>query len=537
VKVQTRPVTAPAVGDRPALGLSSRLLLAGSVVVVAVGLVLRFWTRSNLWLDEALTVNIARLPLRRIPGALRHDGAPPLYYLILHGWMRLFGTSRVAVRVLSGLFSVACLPLMWVAARRLARAVGLDDGGRRLAVAATVLLATSPFAIRYATEARMYSLVALLVLCGYLALTAVLDGPGREAGRPGWPPALGLAAASGLLLLTHYWALYLVAALAALLAVKARVGRGTDRGRRYLVALVSLLAGGVLFLPWVPTMLFQLRHTGTPWSEPASFSAMVNAISEFAGGRSSSGRGLGLLFFALGGFGLFGAAIDTWRVEVDLRTRPRGRGLALVIAGTLVLAILAGLASGGAFAARYTSVVFPMFVLLVALGTTVLADQRVRAGVLVAAAALGLGTASGNVVTNRTQVAPLVEAAGRDGLAPGDVVVYCPDQLGPAGAAVAPAGLRQVTFPALGDPRFVDWVDYGTRNAHADPAAFARAVSVLAGHHAVWLIWAPDYRTLGTSCEQVVQQLGQLRPPANQLVASDPVHYYEHANLVRYPPR
>ena len=62
-------------------------------VVVAVGIVARFVARSHLWLDEALTVNIAAVPLRSLTGALRHDGSPPLYYALLHVWMRLFGTG------------------------------------------------------------------------------------------------------------------------------------------------------------------------------------------------------------------------------------------------------------------------------------------------------------------------------------------------------------------------------------------------------------------------------------------------------------
>ena len=71
--------------------LTGRLRLAVGVatgLAIAAGLLLRFWTRSGLWLDEALTVNIARLPLHDIPDALKHDGAPPLYYYLLHFWMR-----------------------------------------------------------------------------------------------------------------------------------------------------------------------------------------------------------------------------------------------------------------------------------------------------------------------------------------------------------------------------------------------------------------------------------------------------------------
>ena len=59
---------------------------------------------------------------------------------------------------------------------------------------------------------------------------------------------------------------------------------------------------------------------------------------------------------------------------------------------------------------------------------------------------------------------------------PGDVVAYCPDQLGPD--VVAPAcptrsALKQYTFPTFESPKFVDWVDYEDRNNAASPDAYA----------------------------------------------------------------
>ncbi|MDQ4149119.1 MAG: glycosyltransferase family 39 protein, partial [Actinomycetota bacterium] len=152
--------------------------------------VLRFLARSELWLDEAITVSIARLPLEDVPDALRRDGAPPLYYLLLKAWFAFPGMPDEGARALSGVFSVLSLPLMAIAARRI--------GGREGAWAAVLLLASSPFAIRYATEARMYSLLVLLVLIGGLILRRVLDeGRARDA--------VGVAICTAALLLTHYW--------------------------------------------------------------------------------------------------------------------------------------------------------------------------------------------------------------------------------------------------------------------------------------------------------------------------------------------
>jgi hypothetical protein len=96
----------------------------------------------------------------------------------------------------------------------------------------------------------------------------------------------------------------------------------------------------------------------------------------------------------------------------------------------------------------------------------------------------------------------------------------------------------QVSFPRLGDPTFVDWVDYGRHNRAGDPGAYARLLDRLAGRgHTVWMVWASQYRTLGTTCEEINGQLAAIRPNANQLLEADTQHFFEHASLVRYLPR
>ena len=323
------------------------------VVLMAV-VVLRFWTRSDLWLDEALTVNIARLPIHEIPSYLRRDGAPPLFYVLLHVWMGAFGTSDIAVRSLSGVIGVVTVPLAWVAGRRL--------GGPKVGWAAMLLVATSPFATRDDTETRMYALVVLLTILGFLALDRSLRHP--RAGNL-------IAVACGdseLLLYTHYWSLYPSAPPWCGWRTSPGAAAPVDRGAR--ASLAAIVVGCLTFLPWVPTFLFQSKHTGTPWATPANFSAMVNAVSSFAGGSTNQGRALALLFFALAGLGLFGVATDRRHINLDIATRPLGRPLAIAVIGTLGAAIAGGFLTNSAFDARYASVVFIPLILMVAIGLT-----------------------------------------------------------------------------------------------------------------------------------------------------------------------
>lgn len=515
--------------EGPPFSSTTRVLIGvGVVLAMMMGLVLRFWTRSDLWLDEALTVNIARLPVHDIPSYLKRDGAPPLYYVLLHYWIGTFGTSDVAVRSLAGFFGIATIPLAWLAGHRL--------GGRTAAWAAMLLVASSPFAVRYDTEARMYSLVALLTLLGFLALDRALQAP-RAANL------VAVAAISGLLLYTHYWSIYLLATTMLWLLFQAWRGRPEwRRGARS--AMVAAVLGCLTFLPWVPIFLFQSKHTGTPWATPASFAAMVNAVASFAGGSTSQGRALALLFFALIGLGLFGLATDRLHIDVDIRTRPIGRPLALVVLGTLAAAIAGGLASNSAFDARYASVVFIPLILMVSLGLTVFQDRHVRVAVLALAMALGLAASAPNVITNRTQAGQVATAIAATAK-PGDVIAYCPDQLGPAVDRLLPAGrYRQLTFPQGAGPTFVNWVDYADAVRDASPVAFARQVQTLAaGGHQIYLVWGAGYQAFGTKCEGVVQTLqgsldvhGNLNYRSTGLVVSDDKSFYQPMSLVRLTP-
>jgi len=494
----------------PAIGVAATLVL---------GVVVRFATVSHLWLDEAQTVAIAHLPLGRIPEALRHDGAPPLFYLLLHAWMRVFGTGNVAVRFLPGIFSVGALPLAWLAGRGL--------GGRQVAWAAVLLLASSPFAVRYADETRMYSLVVLLVLAGYLALTALLERPGSR------PAAVGVGLVTGGLLLTHYWSLYLLFVVGVTLVILARravspIREGARRG------LVAMALGSLLFVPWVPSFLFQLAHTGTPWGGHGRVRSMVDGVFDFAGGYWDPGLLLGLALYALIALALAGRPVDGRRIELDLRTRPGGRHLAIVGFGTLALAILATVIGKSAFAARYASVLFPLILLLAAQGTAVLTDRRLRHGVLAVAVVLGFWAVVPNVFGDRTSAAR-VAAAIKAGVAPGDVIAYCPDQLGPSVSRLLPATLDQLTFPRGTSPAIVDWVDYATVNKAGQPAPFAQLLLDRAGPtHTVWVVWAPGYRTYKDKCQGVLGALDLVRRDNTRPVKLP--KNFEHPGLVRFPP-
>ena len=85
---------------------------------------------ARFWIDEGLSVGIASHPLADIPGVLRQDGSPPLYYLLLSVWMSVFGNGEADTHALSLAFAILTVPAAWLgAARALRRRAALDRGG------------------------------------------------------------------------------------------------------------------------------------------------------------------------------------------------------------------------------------------------------------------------------------------------------------------------------------------------------------------------------------------------------------------------
>jgi uncharacterized membrane protein len=429
--------------------------------------------------------------------------------------MKVFGTGDAAARSLSGIFGIATLPLMWIAARRYA--------GRIAAVGAVVLLATSPFAVRYSTEARMYSMVIFFVVAGWLVVRAALDAPTPLR-------LVAIALVSGLLALTHYWSFYLLAATVLLLLWLWR----KHAQPAALRVSVAIMAGAILFLPWLPSFIEQSKHTGTPWGGPER-PAQIFTISftDWGGGPNGEAQFLGIALVLLVLLAIFAAARDGRHIDLDLRTRAKARPEAYVAFATIVIATVAAYASSSAFSSRYTAVVFPIVILLAGLGLTAFADVRVRVGILVVLSLLGLLGASRNERGERTQnghIADFIVSRG----APGDVVAFCPDQLGPSTMRHIPPTFKGMAFPNGSDPHLVDWVDYAKRQHAGSPNAFASLVDKAAGPRFVWLVWADGYRTLDTKCVKTVNALEKLRPSWLELLA--PGQQFEHAALYLFGP-
>jgi len=244
-------------------------------LLLALAVAARVWliADKNLWLDESVSWQFATGSISDLIHGTAGDIHPPLYYILLHGWVAVFGDSLVALRGLSVVFGVAAVYLFY----RL-----LDGVPRVIAYAALCWFAVAPHAVLFSQEARMYAAVTAVILAACLSYRRWIDS-GFVSGRA--VVAYGVCVVVSIYL--HYFTSLVVVAIglhAVLLATGVTRTRTDPPIRLPLTTFVAVHAAiGLIYLPWVATALSQVSR-GQSWRGAVTLGRIpANARDLFAG--------------------------------------------------------------------------------------------------------------------------------------------------------------------------------------------------------------------------------------------------------------
>lgn len=210
--------------------------------LLALGAALRlaFLGTRSLWFDEASTLILAGLPLSRLTGLLvRNEMNPPLYYALMHFWLKGFADPRIGLRLFSVLCGVAALAAFRPLAERL-----LPVRARLLAC---FFAAFSSYWLHASQDGRVY---ACLLLVSVLCVRAVWELSEAPSPRR-WAAYAGLSALG---LHLHYYFAFPLAAHAAWLGWRSR-----REPRQRLAYIAAHAAVVLLFAPWLGHLRGQLQ--------------------------------------------------------------------------------------------------------------------------------------------------------------------------------------------------------------------------------------------------------------------------------------
>lgn len=343
----------------------SRLVLAALVLIIAAGAALRVHKlgSESVWLDEAFTIKLSQYTPAGIIEETAKDVHPPLYYFALHYWMKLFGDTEAGARLLSALFGVLAIVIIYKMAARLF--------GRATALAASALLALSRFHLEFSQEARMYTLLVLLALGSMYFFVRLVEGRGRLA----FPLYV---AASALMMYTQVYSVFVIAAqnlfvLVLLFASRETFGRVV---RRWILAQITL---AVLFLPWLSVLAQQVSHVQRGfWIPRLGAGFILTTLVMYAGSYVLSG-----FLFTLAALAVFAGRRKEVGAEGPLDERLKIYLLLLWLGCSIVLPFLVSQFGPPIFLPKYTIAALPAFLILAARGLSRLRFHQLRALALV----------------------------------------------------------------------------------------------------------------------------------------------------------
>ena len=347
--------------------IAALTLLAGATALRFAGL-----SDKNIWLDEAASWSIVGQSWPEFWRVVVNDIHPPLYYLLLKGWVGVFGAAEGGLRGLSVVAGVATVWFGWRLARRWV--------APSIALATMLWLAVSPHLIFYAQEARMYALATALVLGASLAYCRWIESEGRRT-RDLMVFALSAAAA----LYVHYFtALWLAAVWVHFIAFRwFHSASCPGISRNWLIAHVGM---AIAYAPWAPSAWTQLRH-GQPWRADVAVADVPWYVSEmfrqcllgYSGDLRWRGSSAALLVLAiaLAGFGAF--------LISRLTRREPGRFILATCLVPVTLGLILIFTHGDMHLSRYLAYVVPFLIIAIARGW----GGLLRSSLAAAAVAMG----------------------------------------------------------------------------------------------------------------------------------------------------
>jgi uncharacterized membrane protein len=246
--------------------------------------------KESLWGDEVFSFERAAVGVEWIAHlAAVGDVHPPLYYYILHFWMKLFGTSEFALRFPSLIFGVLAIPMIYLLGRRLFN--------EEVGLISALFLAISPFNVEYSQELRMYSLILFLALLSMYFFVRFLEQDSRAV-------SVGYVLSTALMLYADSFGLFVL--VAQNLFVAGLLLRSSQR-RSLLKQWIPIQAIIVIiFAPWISVLSHQASSAESIVS--ISYANPITLLLNLAAGRLGTYYptvALLILFLGLAVFSVF----------------------------------------------------------------------------------------------------------------------------------------------------------------------------------------------------------------------------------------
>jgi mannosyltransferase len=221
-----------------------------------------FMTAEEIGLDEPFSIYQAQFEVPVILDHLKHYNNPPLFEILLHYWIKLFGISAFSVRLLPVLLASLCpLALYYLATRHFSL---------RIAIFSSLMLSFSSLLLYYAHDCRVYS---LFVLLGILSMNFYLSIVPSHANKRNLLKEVSYVFSTVLLIYAHYFGFFIILVQIAHVLIFRRE-RLLKTGSLLVIVLIC-------YLPHLLHLYRRFTHSvsGGTWIDPpAGLESIYNAF-------------------------------------------------------------------------------------------------------------------------------------------------------------------------------------------------------------------------------------------------------------------
>ncbi len=246
--------------------LDNRILITSFIVLLNIVLKGLYLSANSIGGDEPFSIYHAQMDMFSIIEQLSKGNNPPLYELLLHLWIKVFGISEFSVRIPSLLFNSVAVLFVFK--------IGENHFSRNIAIIASLLFVFSNYQVLYAHEARVYALMGMLSVVSmyyYLELISIKNNRKLKF--------VVFILANTLLLYSHYFGFFVL-----FVQLLHSVIHKDIRNKYWKYIFISTTIIGVLYIPNIIILFDRFLDSSTngTWVKaPSGITDIYNMLRRF----------------------------------------------------------------------------------------------------------------------------------------------------------------------------------------------------------------------------------------------------------------
>lgn len=292
------------------------------ILILALGLRL-IGINQSLWLDEAISANVAKMPIGDIVKNFSlGDFHPPLYYWFLELWTKIGGSNVVWLRFSSILFSLVTIYFVYL--------IGKKIKNKNTGLLTALILTVNPLFVYYSQELRMYSMATMWLIIGFYYFVKIRSTSSTLL-RTGWKDLVMFNLIMILSFGTFYGSIFLIATFAIYFLIK----------KEWKLFWLTNIGTGIIIISLSSLLLAQINNSKIMLNQITNWALVLGKVNfknllliplKFGIGRIS--------FYPKTLYYLIGGSWSLIIMSLILKNKKESNWLKLFLVMPIILAIL-----------------------------------------------------------------------------------------------------------------------------------------------------------------------------------------------------